>query len=303
MMDSPTQLASMQGKTILITGGTQGIGKETARALARLGANVVLVARDRGRGEAAVAEIQAGNPAIELLVADLSSQADIRRLAEEFSATHEHLHVLVNNAGMMPPARRTLTGEGVEVSLTVNYLAPFLLTNLLLDRLMASAPARIVNVSSESQSGRASDFADLNGEKGYNVMRLYGVEKLALMLFTYELARRLAGTGVTVNALHPGIVNTNIFSQFTGPFAPVVERLGRLFLLTPEQGAVTSIYLASSPDVEGVTGKYFIKSKEARSAKASYDLALARQLWETSEQLTGLHTDSVKGVSSDTTIH
>ncbi len=292
---------SMQGKTILITGAAQGIGKETARALARMGANIVLVARDRERGEATVSEIQAssGNSSVELLVADLSSLTAVRRLAEDFSATHEHLHVLINNAGMKPPAQRTLTDEGLEVSMVVNYLAPFLLTNLLLDRLTASAPARIVNVSSDAhQAVPAKYLADLNAEKGYNWLQRYSVEKLALVLFTYELARRLDGTGITVNALHPGGVNTQIIQQFGERLRPLMPLLGR-FLLTPEQGAATSIYLASSPAAEGVTGKYFVKSKEKRSAKASYDLTLAQQLWETSERLTGLHT--VKDVSSDPT--
>lgn len=299
---SSNSSASMQGKTVLITGAAQGIGKETALALARLGANVVLVARDRGRGEAAVSEIKtsSGNSAVELLVADLSSLAAVRRLAEDFSAAHEHLHVLINNAGMKPPATRTLTDEGLEVSMVVNYLAPFLFTNLLLDRLMASTPARIVNVSSDAhQSGPTKQLADLNGdEKGYNWLQRYSVEKLALVLFTYELARRQDGTGITVNALHPGVVNTQIIQQFGDRLRPVMRLFGR-FLLTPQQGAATSIYLASSPAVEGVTGKYFVKSKEARSAEASYDLTLAQQLWETSEQLTGLHT--VQDVSSDST--
>jgi NAD(P)-dependent dehydrogenase (short-subunit alcohol dehydrogenase family) len=294
----------MQGKTILITGAAQGIGKETARALAGLGANVVLVARDRERGEAAISDIKAssGNSAIELLIADLSSLAAVRHLAEEFSATHEHLHVLINNAGMKPPVKRTLTDEGLEVSLVVNYLAPFLLTNLLLDRLTASVPARIVNVSSNAhEGGTAKQLADLQGEASYNWLQRYAVEKLALVLFTYELARRLDGTGITANALHPGVVNTQIIQQFGDRFKLLMPLLGR-FLLTPQQGAATSIYLASSPTVEGVTGKYFVKSKETRSARASYDLSLAQQLWETGEQLTGLHT--IMNVSTDpTNIH
>jgi NAD(P)-dependent dehydrogenase (short-subunit alcohol dehydrogenase family) len=275
----------LQGKICFVTGSTSGIGKVTARELANRGATVVLVSRSRAKGESTLAEIKqaTGNPHVELLVADLSVLEDVRNLATEFQQTHDHLHLLVNNAGCAYP-RRTLTPDGLEATLAVNYLAPFLLTELLLDTLKASAPARIVNVSSAQHANASIEFDNLQGEKKYGNLRNYNQAKLALLLWTYELARRLEGTGVTVNALHPGVIASNFVDGMTGPAALVVK-LGKPFLLTPKQGAQTTLYLATSPEVEGVTGKYFVKSQEKQSSSRSYDQTVGSRLWEVTEQL------------------
>ena len=275
----------LEGKICLVTGSTSGIGKVTARELATTGATVVLVSRTRAKGEATQAEITqaTGNPHVELLVADLSLLADVRRLASEFQQTYPHLHLLVNNAGCAYPTR-TLTSEGLEATLVVNYLAPFLLTELLLDRLKASAPARIVNVSSAQHANAHIEFDNLQGEKKYANLGSYNQAKLAVLLWTYELARRLEGTGVTVNALHPGITATNFPSGMTGVLAWGMK-LSKPFLLTPEKGAQTTLYLATSPEVEGVSGKYFVKSHETTSSNDSYDQTVGARLWEVTEQL------------------
>jgi len=275
----------LQGKICLVTGSTSGIGKVTARELANRGASVVLVSRSRAKGEATQAEIQqaTGNSQVELLVADLSLLEDVHRLVAEFQQTHPYLHLLVNNAGGAYP-RRTLTSEGFEATLAVNYLAPFLLTELLLDTLKASAPARIVNVSSAQHANASIEFDNLQGEKKYTNLGNYGQAKLALLLWTYELTRRLEGTGVTVNALHPGVVASNFAAGMSGPAALAVKLL-KPFLLTSEQGAQTTLYLATSPQVEGVTGKYFVKSHEKPSSSRSYDQAVGARLWEVTEQL------------------
>jgi NAD(P)-dependent dehydrogenase (short-subunit alcohol dehydrogenase family) len=275
----------LEGKICLVTGSTSGIGKVTARELAKQGATVVLVSRTRAKGEATQTEITqaTGNPHVELLVADLSLLADVRRLASEFQHTNSHLHLLVNNAGCAYPTR-TLTSEGLEATLVVNYLAPFLLTELLLDTLKASAPARIVNVSSAQHANAHIDFDNLQGEKKYGNLSTYNQAKLAVLLWTYELARRLKGTGVTVNALHPGITATNFPSGMTGVLAWGMK-LSKPFLLTPEKGAQTTLYLATSPEVEGVTGKYFVKSHETKSSNDSYDQTVGARLWEVTEQL------------------
>ena len=269
----------------LVTGSTSGIGKVTARELANSGASVVLVSRSRAKGEATQAEIKqaTGNQEVELLVADLSLLEDVRRLAAEFQQTHRHLHLLVNNAGGAYPTR-TLTSEGLEATLAVNYLAPFLLTELLLDRLQASAPARIVNVSSAQHATVSLEFDNLQGEKTYAHLRNYSQAKLALLLWTYELARRLQGTGVTVNALHPGITASNFSAGMIGPAAWAMKLL-KPFLLTAEQGAQTTLYLATSPQVDQVTGKYFVKSQEKQSSSRSYDQTVGSRLWEVTEQL------------------
>ncbi|MGH9876930.1 MAG: SDR family oxidoreductase [Nitrososphaerales archaeon] len=271
-----------------MTGANSGIGKATALGLSKMGATVVMVCRDRTRGEEALAEIKAAstNSSLDLMLSDLSSQASIRRLAKDFQEKYKQLHVLVNNAGVAP-MKRSLTVDGLETTFAVNHLAPFLLTNLLLDVLKASAPSRIVNVSSSAHMRSKMDFDDLQGQKNFGVFRAYSQSKLANVLFTYELARKLEGTGVTVNAVHPGVVRTNLGRDSTG-----IVRLGfsvmQPFLKTPEQGAATSVYLASSPEVEGVTGKYFVNKKEVSSSKESYGEAVARRLWEVSEQLTQL---------------
>jgi len=285
----------MQGKACMVTGANSGIGKATALGLAQVGANVVMVARDRARGEVAQNEVKAksGNNSVDLLVADLSSQQSIRKLVENFKQHYKQLHVLINNAGVFMLTRRE-TVDGLEITFAVNYLAPFLLTNLLLDVLKASAPARIVNVSSEAHENGYIKMDDLQAKKNYRPFRAYGQSKLALVMFTYELARRLQGTGVTANCLHPGFVATNIGQSGVVPVARPVAKFVLSFLgISPEEGAKTSIYLATSTDVEDVTGKYFVKSVISRSAPISYDESLQRQLWEESAKLVKLPVDEL----------
>lgn len=277
----------MQGKTCLVTGATAGIGKETALALARMGARVIIVGRNSGKTAAVAAEIQAqtGNSQVEFLLADLSVQADVRRLAEAVKSRCTRLDVLVNNAGGIFP-KRELTRDGYEMTFAFNHLGYFLLTSLLLDLLRQSAPARVVSVSSGAHVPARINFQDLMSERRYTPMRAYGQSKLANILFTYELARRLEGTGVTATCLHPGVVATNF-----GNASPLIGWFYRLFgrfMLTAAEGADTAVYLASAPEVEGVTGKYFVKRKEARSNAESYKLDVARRLWQVSEELTGL---------------
>ena len=286
---------SMQGKTCMVTGANSGIGKATALGLAQMGANVVMVARDRARGEVAQNEVKAksGNNSVDLLVADLSSQQSIRKLVEDFKQHYKQLHVLINNAGVFMLTRRE-TVDGLEITFAVNYLAPFLLTNLLLDVLKASAPARIVNVSSEAHENGYIKMDDLQAKKNYRPFRAYGQSKLALVMFTYELARRLQGKGVTANCLHPGFVATNIGQGGVAPVARPVAKFVLSFLgISPEEGAKTSIYLATSPDVEDVTGKYFVKSVNRWSAPISYNESLQRQLWEESTKLVKLPVDEL----------
>lgn len=286
----PTVNTTMQGKICMVTGANSGIGKATALGLAQMGAKVVMVARDRARGEAAQNEVKvkSGNNAVDLLVADLSSQQSIRQLVENFKQHYTQLHVLINNAGVFMLTRRE-TMDGLEMTFAVNYLAPFLLTNLLLDVLKASAPARIVNVSSEAHENGYIKMDDLQAEKHYRPMRAYGQSKLALVMFTYELARRLQGTGVTANCLHPGFVATNIGQSGVGPVARPVAKFILSFLgISSEEGARTSMYLATSPDVEDLTGKYFVKSMPRKSATISYNESLQQELWEESAKLVKL---------------
>lgn len=277
----------MQNKVVLITGGSSGIGRETALGLARLGAHVVLVGRDAARSAAAQREIQArsGNPAVDVLLADLAAQAEVRRLAAEVLARYPRIDVLINNAGGLY-ARRQLTVDGFEMTFALNHLAYFLLTNLLLDRLRASAPARIINVASQAHSGTL-DFSDLQNARRYSGFRAYQLSKLANLLFTYELARRLAGSGVTVNAAHPGPVASG-FGRNNGALWRLGFRLIGPLMRSPAQGAATSIYLASAPELAGVSGKYFADCREARSSRDSHDPAAALRLWEASERLGGL---------------
>jgi NAD(P)-dependent dehydrogenase (short-subunit alcohol dehydrogenase family) len=279
---------SMNGKTVLVTGANSGIGKVTALELARARAQVVMLCRNKEKGEAARREIidDTGHQAVELMIADLASVASIREFAAEFKRTHNRLHVLVNNAGLFVPVRR-LTVDGFESTFAINHLGEFLLTDLLLDLLRASAPARIVNVSSRAHFRTGIDFDDLQGERKYRGFKAYARSKLANVLFTYELARRLEGTGVTANCLHPGVVRTN-FGRVSDSAMGWGARVAAPFMISPEKGAKTSIYLASSPEVEGVTGKYFVKSKPARSSALSYNVEAARRLWDVSARLTGV---------------
>ena len=277
--------SNMSSKVCLVTGANSGIGKETALALAKMNARVMMVCRDRARGEAALQEVkqQSGNTALELMLCDLSSQKSTRQFADDFKATHDRLDVLVNNAGVYL-RKRTLTTDGIESTFAINHLAYFLLTNLLLDILKRSAPSRIINVASDAHAYGKVDFENLQGEKKYGGARAYANSKLENIVFTYALARRLEGTGVTVNCLHPGAVATGIFRALPKPLEAIIK----LFTLSPEKGAETSIYLASSPDVEGVNGKYFVKKAVAKSSQSSYNEEAAHRLWDVSAQLTGL---------------
>lgn len=284
-------MAQMDGKVVLVTGATNGIGRVTALELAKMGATVALAGRNSARTQATVDEIKtrSGNPNVEGLVADLSVMAQVRQLADEFKAKYNRLDVLVNNVGAVFSQRRE-TDDGYEMTFALNHLSYFLLTNLLLDLLKASAPSRIVNVSSDAhRMSRGLNFGDLQRKHHYNLMGFgaYSDSKLANVLFTYELARRLHGTGVTANAVHPGSVATGFAHNTPGLLHQVMNIMHR-FSLTPEEGARTTIYLASSPEVEGIGGKYFDKSKAVQSSKVSYDEEAARRLWEISERMTGL---------------
>ena len=276
----------MGGKVALVTGGTSGIGKATATALAAMGADVVIVGRNPERGEAAAAEIrsQTGGK-VDLALYDLAVQSQVRALADEFRRRYDRLDVLVNNAGLVQ-SERTETADGVELTLATNHLAPFLLTNLLLDVLKKSAPSRIVTVSSEAQRW-ADSLDDLQSRENYRGMPAYGKTKLANVMFTYTLAEKLAGTGVTATCMHPGGVNTR-FGENNGGFGTLLFRLFKPFMRTPEQGADTVIWLASSPEVEGVTGRYYADRKPIEPKKVANDPEARRRLWEASERLTGL---------------
>src|SRR5215208_3697103 len=278
----------MGGKTVLITGGTSGIGKATAVALAAMGAHVGVVGRHPERGEAALEEIRdrGYSESVELMLADLSGQGEVRRLAEESLERHDRLDVLVNNAGLVQ-SKRTETSDGVETTFAINHLAPFLLTNLLLERLEKSAPSRVITVSSEAQRWGNVDFEDLQSRRKYRGFPVYGMTKLANIMFTYELAERLSGTGVTANCLHPGSVGTNFGQNNRGPMA-LFFRTFKPFMRSPEQGADTLVWLASSPEVEGISGKYFLDRKEIEAKSVAYDRAARRRLWKISEELTGL---------------
>jgi NAD(P)-dependent dehydrogenase (short-subunit alcohol dehydrogenase family) len=272
----------------LVTGATSGIGLATAEQLARQGAHVVLGARSRERGEAARQRIAGatGSDRLELAVADLSVQAEVRRLASELTRTHPRLDVLVNNAGLLAP-RRQVTGDGIERTWAVNHLAPFLLTNLLTELLTASAPARVVTVSSDTQGGAALDLEDPQFERRrYAPFTAYGQSKLANVVFTVELARRLDGRGVTANCLHPGFVASE-FGTRSGGLLAVGWRAATLLARSPEKGARTSVYLATSPDVAAVTGQYFVDCRTARPNRLAGDPDLARRLWDLSERMTG----------------
>ena len=278
---------TMQNRICMVTGATSGMGKATAAALAQMGATVILVARNQSKGEAVRDEIrmQSGNMNVEVMLTDLSSQHSIRKLAATFQQNYQHLHVLVNNAGGIF-FRRETTVDGVEMTLAVNHLAPFLLTNLLLDVLKASTPARIINISSNVESIGNINFDDLQQEKRYISIIAYAQAKLATMLFTYELARRLEGTGITVNAITPGPVATNFGKNGNNLMNRIFPLFFR-FATSAEEGAQTAIYLASSPMIEGVTGKVFYHRKELHSSRKSYNVALQKKLWQVSEELTG----------------
>jgi NAD(P)-dependent dehydrogenase (short-subunit alcohol dehydrogenase family) len=279
----------MTAKNVLVTGGTAGIGKATAVGLAALGARVGITGRDRIRAEAAAADIRAasGNPAVDVFIADMSAQAEVRRLAGEVLDAYPRLEVLVNNVGWFW-AHRHVTADGLEHTFAVNHLGPFLLTNLLLGRLKASAPARVVTVSSGAHAMGRINFDDLQGSPAYSGQRAYNASKLANVMFTYELARRLAGSGVTATVLHPGVTRTEFGAGDQAGFIKVMLPLLRPFMKTPAAGAATPIYLASSAEVEGVTGRYFVNRRPKTSNKGSHDTATAARLWNVSADLVGL---------------
>ncbi len=284
-MRSQTPLP-MSGRTVLVTGATGGIGRATAAGLVALGARVGLVGRDRNRAAAAASAIRAASPTayVDVFVADLSSQREVRRLAAEVLATYDRLDVLVNNVGGFW-ATRHVTADGLEHTFAVNHLAPFLLTDLLLERLAASGPARVVTVSSAAHTQGRIDFDDLQGERDYSGPRAYNQSKLANLLFTYELARRLTSRGVTANALHPGMVRTGFGAEDQQAAWKVVAPLVRPFLRSPDRGAISSIHLAASPDVAGVTGTYFSNRRPKRSSHHSRDTLTAARLWQVSTDL------------------
>jgi retinol dehydrogenase 12 len=280
---------TMQGKIVLVTGATNGIGRVAALELAKMGAQVAIVGRSKPRTEETAKLIQQeSGSSVTPIIADLSLMTGVRSAVADFKNHFDRLHVLVNNAGAIFGDRQE-TVEGYEMTFALNHLNYFLLTNLLLDTLKASAPARIVNVSSDTHTGAKVNFDDLQTKRGYGMggMKAYGQSKLMNILFTYELARRLEGSHVTANVLHPGRVATGFGHNNGGVMNLVMDVLHR-FSLTPEQGADTIIYLASSPEVEGVSGKYFVKRKAIKSNDASYDEAAARRLWEASEEITGV---------------
>jgi NAD(P)-dependent dehydrogenase (short-subunit alcohol dehydrogenase family) len=281
--------ASMGGKIALITGATSGIGKATAAGLAKLGATVVLVARNQEKGLAVREEIRAasGNQQVEVLFADLSSQQSTRQLAAEFQRRYPRLHVLVNNAGGIF-FRRETTVDGLELTFALDHLAYFLLTGLLLDTLKASAPARIINVSSNAEASGRIDFNDLQAERRYVAFPVYAQAKLANMLFTYELARRLDGTGVTVNALRPGPVATNFGGSGRSLLNRVFPLIFRVIGKPPEDAAKTAIRLASDPALAGVTGRAFYDEREVATSAHARDVAIQQRLWQISADLTGL---------------
>ena len=276
----------MSGGICVVTGATSGIGRATAAALARRGAQLILVSRDRGRGEAAAAELAvAGRPAPRLEVADLASMAQVRALAGRLAAL-KRIDVLVNNAGLMAGQRR-VTVDGYDEVFAVNHLAPFLLTGLLLGQLTASAPARVVTVASGAHTAARLDLDDLQLEHGWESWRAYANSKLANILFTRELARRLAGSTVTANCAHPGLVRTRFGRETPQPMRTAVM-LARPFMLSPQRGARTVVYLAASPSVAGATGGYYVKCQRREPSPAARDAVAARRLWQLSEELTGL---------------
>ena len=277
----------MASKVCLVTGGTSGIGRAVAVQLAAQGAAVLLTGRDRARGEAAATEIRGGGGRADFLPVDFASLASVRDLAAEVRRRHDRLHVLVNNAGIIGGNARRLTADGFEETFAVNHLATFLLTALLRDLLAAGAPARVVTVSSDAHRGvRALDFDNLQGERRYKPTHAYCQSKLANVLFTNELARRTEGSGVTATCLHPGVVRTRIW-QGAGGVLGFFGRLAQVFMIPARQGGAYVTRLASKPELEGVTGRYFHCGRESPSSAASHDLQAAARLWEVSEGLAG----------------
>lgn len=288
-MSDTSSTWTVAGKQCVVTGGNSGIGLYTVIGLAQRGARVALVSRDRARGEAALATARAAAPGatIELVVGDLGLFDTIRALADELPERYAELHVLVNNAGLWM-TERTETADGLETTFAVNHLGPFLLTNLLLERLVASGPARIVNLASEGHRRGRLDWDDLQATRSYGKIKAYCDSKLCNVLFTRELARRLEGTGVTANSVHPGVVHTNLGGNSKGAIRWVFDHVGPLFFLTPEQGARTSLHVACAPELSDVSGRYFASSRVAKESRRARNDEDARRLWELSEELVGL---------------
>ncbi|MFQ5831378.1 MAG: SDR family oxidoreductase [Candidatus Thorarchaeota archaeon] len=282
-------VSNMNGKVCIVTGSNSGIGKETALALAELDATVVMVVRNAERGEAARSEIvdETGNNRIDLMLCDLSSIDSIRQFAKEFTAKYDRLDVLINNAGAAYH-KRQVTVDGFEQTFAVNYIGPFLLTYELLPVLKVSVPSRVINLTSGMHFRAKVDFDNLQRERRYRGMSAYGDAKLMVAMHTYELARRLEGTGVSVNVVHPGFVATNMGSSMGGLWNKIMFKMVRPLQISPKEGAETSVYVASSPELEGVTGKYFARKQEQRSSEASYDEEAQKRLWHVTEQLLGL---------------
>lgn len=291
----------MRGKVVVITGGTSGIGQVAAEKLAGMGARIVLVARDKARGEAALDQLRERAPGLahSIHYADLSRLAQMKQVAAEIAAAEPHVDVLINNAGVMFNSRR-VTEDGLELTFATNHMAYFVLTHGLRQRLLASAPARVVSTASDAHEGATLDFDDLQSENGYHLglkewlrvggasgFKVYARSKLANILFTHELARRLAGTGVTANCLHPGFVATR-FGNNSGGFVSYAIRFWKMFALSSEKGAETLVYLASSPEVANVSDGYFYKCRPATPAKEAQDDTAARRLWSESARLAGI---------------
>ena len=279
---------SMTGRTVLVTGGTGGIGRATAVGLAAMGAHVAITGRDRTHAEAAAREIRAaGDRQVEIFLGDLSSQAEVRRLADEALRRLPRIDVLVNNVGGYWHTRHVTT-DGLERTFALNHLAPFLLTHLLRDRLKECAPARVVTVASHAEALGRIDFDDLQGERSFSGARAYNQSKLANLLFSYELARQLRATSVTANALHPGLVSTAFGAEDRASIQRVLVPFLRPFMKSPIKGAATSTHVASASDLAAVTGRYFANGKQTRSSQRSYDESAAARLWQVSAQLVGL---------------
>ena len=291
-------LSPMDGRVCVVTGGTNGIGRETALVLARLGATVVIVARDAGRGAQVAADIEreTGNRSTEVVIADFSSLPAVRAAAAAIARRHRAIHVLVNNAGRASK-QRMLSADGLEMTFAVNHLAPFLFTRELLPLLSAGAPARIVNVASAGEARGPIRFDDLQSERNYRGFTAYAMSKLANVLFTYELASRLVGTGITANCLHPGTVGTNLLRQIPRWLYALLSPV----LLTAAQGAETVVFLAASPQMEGVSGGYFQKCRAVRSSKRSYDADTRVRLWNVSEELVNAHLATAPASIKSTT--
>jgi NAD(P)-dependent dehydrogenase (short-subunit alcohol dehydrogenase family) len=276
----------MKNKIVVITGATGGMGRVTAEALAKMGATVVILARNKTKAETTVQEIKSatGNANISFIEMDLDSLASVKKAADELKRRYEKIDVLINNAGVTLD-KRQLTNDGFERTFQVNHLSHFLLTHLLLDQIKAAGKGRIINLSSGAQAMGKIDFSNLQGEKNYKGLNIYCNSKLMNVLFTYELAERLKGTGVTVNALHPGVVATDFGKGTSDGFIGFMVKYLRFMMISPDKGSQTAIYLASSPGIDGVTGKYFVKKKPAGTNKQSYDAELRKEFFETSREM------------------